>query len=535
MKRILFACLILCLFAVCFSQQVIAQTIRTVALSGDPAPGLPGLTYGGFEGLHFNDRGEVVFSAWLPIPIATENHLNSGLWMETSNEVELIAREFDFVPGYPSNAPAHFNDFLSDGGAADTLVVGSGDHRVVTAPLYGMPSTGIWSIDSNGLELIAGGQLPAPGTGNLFSTFRGTTINANGNVAFLGHLYHAGVFQDTGIWSNVNGSLELIVRAGLQAPGVTSGVKFSGVREPALNANGKIAFTAALLTDQNANNGIWSGTPDNIGLVVLEGFQASGTFSGTVFESFHPAQLDADGRVLFQATLRGSDVNSSNDVGIWLEDAGSIELVARLGNQAPDLPSGVLFAELTSYSTFLYGYRQSGYMTLLASLTGPGIDSSNDQGFWAGKADNLHLVAREGESLPGLSPTVTINSVGGRLNDAGRLMLSGRLSSRTFPDSALNDQAFWVQDSFGDLQLIIKTGDLLEVAPGDFRQVRSFEINGFNNRGQVLFEAWFQTGSPFQTISTSGLFVSNPVAVPEPSTLVLSACLTMFVVSRRRN
>ncbi len=73
------------------------------------------------------------------------------------------------------------------------------------------------------------------------------------------------------------------------------------------------------------------------------------------------------------------------------------------------------------------------------------------------------------------------------------------------------------------MQLIARTSDLLELAPGDFRTISFLGFvsgtgnsdgrpSGFNNLGQLAFLASFTDGS-------SGIFVSNLVAVPEPSAL----------------
>ena len=80
------------------------------------------------------------------------------------------------------------------------------------------------------------------------------------------------------------------------------------------------------------------------------------------------------------------------------------------------------------------------------------------------------------------------------------------------------------------LTLIAREGDLLDVDDGprtDFRKVSFLNFNrpnrlriartsGFNDLGQVAFRATFTDG-------TSGVFVSNLVAVPEPSSLALLA------------
>ena len=89
------------------------------------------------------------------------------------------------------------------------------------------------------------------------------------------------------------------------------------------------------------------------------------------------------------------------------------------------------------------------------------------------------------------------------------------------------------------MQLIARRGDLLEVAPGDFRTISGLNLvngfsldsgtgnsdgrpSGFNNLGQLAFQASFTDGS-------SGIFVSNLVAVPEPD-----AAASMLGSSGRR-
>jgi hypothetical protein len=98
-----------------------------------------------------------------------------------------------------------------------------------------------------------------------------------------------------------------------------------------------------------------------------------------------------------------------------------------------------------------------------------------------------------------------------------------------------NDRAIVAQDVNGSLRLIALEGDLIEVAPGDARQISTLRFlgsgtedfrelqtqslnNGFNDRGEIIFVATFTDG-------TSGVFLSSLVAIPEPATpmLILSS------------
>lgn len=365
------------------------------------------------------------------------------------------------------------------------------------------------------------------------------TINSLGQVAFGARLRQdERPISSGGIWSDINGSLELVAQTGRQVAGMPLGIEIFTLSydfRPSFNDTGKIAFSTSIqgpgVTGAN-NNVILAGTVGNFSPIVREGDPAPGTSSGQSFLFGTNPLLDVDGRVLFQGRLQGSGIDDTNDLGIWLEDSGSTELVAREGDQAPGVPSGVTFANLAPGGVTPQ-YSPSGHLAVRAALTGAVIDSSNDVGVWWGTPDNLQLVAREGGTLPGVPVDVHIRTVGGTLNESGRLALSGSLSSRTFVDNALYDQAIWAQDRYGDLQLIVKTGDLLEVTPGVFLQARQLSFYGFNNRGQVLFGANFESSPSF--IFQHGIFLSNLVAVPEPSVLILSACLAMIAIGRRRN
>jgi hypothetical protein len=79
-----------------------------------------------------------------------------------------------------------------------------------------------------------------------------------------------------------------------------------------------------------------------------------------------------------------------------------------------------------------------------------------------------------------------------------------------------NDHGIWATDRSGAQQLIVRKGDELEVAPGDFRTISDLSLvgdngnsngwpSGFNNFGQLAFWASFTDG-------TQGVFVSNKVA-----------------------
>jgi hypothetical protein len=161
------------------------------------------------------------------------------------------------------------------------------------------------------------------------------------------------------------------------------------------------------------------------------------------------------GEALMNVLLSGTGVDSSNNEALFLRDAlGNLTLAHRFGNQAPGTPTGTVFAGNAAYGLSRV-LNSVGQVANTSPLAGPGVDSTNDHGLWA-------------------------------------------------------------TDRFGVQQLIVRKGDALEVAPGDFRTVSDFSFvgdtgngngwpSGFNNFGQLAFWASFTDGS-------QGVFVSNKVA-----------------------
>src|SRR4051812_5053700 len=81
------------------------------------------------------------------------------------------------------------------------------------------------------LRTVALSGQSASGTGGAsFNAFDFPVINSSGHVAIRGFLNHDGVTtstNDQGIWSESVGSLSLVIRTGVHAPGTPDGVNFA--------------------------------------------------------------------------------------------------------------------------------------------------------------------------------------------------------------------------------------------------------------------------------------------------------------------
>ena len=394
-------------------------------------------------------------------------------------------------------------------------------------------SVGIWSGSSGSLALVARSGVQAPGAPagvnlsfDVLNSFNldWPMLNNAGRTAFVGGLTGAGVNSTNywGMWSSGSGNLELVARAGDQAPGTPSGTiygtttdLFSPVLAGGLNNAGHITFWANLAGSgvlDSLNNGVWVGESGSLTLVTRNPAHAPGTPDGVNFlYATGAVALNHSDQVAFAARLTGNGVNSTNNAGLWSTRSGSLELVVRSGSQAAGLPNGVnynLFPGFPVLSDF-------GQIAFRESLTGSGVNSTNNLGIWSDGAGELALVARSGSQAPGTAGGVNFFNLNyPTLNSAGQTAFRADLTGSGVDST--NNRGIWATDWTGILQLIARRGELLEVAPGDFRTLSDLDFvtgtgngdsrpSGFNNLGQLVFWASFTDGS-------QGVFVSSKVA-----------------------
>jgi hypothetical protein len=287
--------------------------------------------------------------------------------------------------------------------------------------------------------------------------------------------------------------------------------------------------------------GIWRATDDGLELLALQGDQAPGLPGGatfvdfdTVLPSIDPIGLNNAGQIAFSTTIAGPGVDSTNDIGVWAGEAGNLRLVAREGNVAPGAGGAVFNYDL--HDVVLNFKGQTAFQAFLA---GSGVDPTNN-GIWSEGTGNLELVARVGSHAPGTAAGVVFRNFGNPgvnetlvLNAQGQVAFAATLTGDGVDIS--NDRGIWATDPDGQLQLIARTGDALQIAPGDSRTIDYLAFvggsgnedgrpSGFNDFGQLAFVAQFTDGS-------SGIFVSNLVAVPEPATPLL-ACFAWLGATR---
>jgi hypothetical protein len=284
---------------------------------------------------------------------------------------------------------------------------------------------------------------------------------------------------------------------------------------PLLDEEGRVTFTLPLagpsITSANGT-GVWSGVPGALALAARAGTNAPGTPPGVVFrgfiESFELLSPEiGSGRLAFAASLTGAGVTSSNDTGVWAGEAGAFSLLARKGTEAPGAAAGVVFTEL-----FLVGGGESGAALLFGRLNGPGVTTTNDEGFWTDRGGSLSLLLREGDPAPGVGSGIVFGGAGQfigtgysfqsmNFSDASAFSAQANLTGPGL--TAFDNEAPW-RELNGDLLLLAREGD---PAPGAGDNV-TFAGNGvtsgfgtvsLNELGQAAFTTYLGGSVPTQT------------------------------------
>jgi len=173
---------------------------------------------------------------------------------------------------------------------------------------------------------------PAAATA-LFQTYSTESINNAGRVAFEANLQTGGggaavtSANNTGLYTNSNGAVELVAREGDLAPclGGTAG-NFSSFRDIFIAENGDVYFHVYLTGGavDSSNDGSfwrWRASDATLHPILREGDPAPST-QDAVFKTLTGFAVSNDGIHAIAATLviGIGDCIGSNDAGLWMDD-----------------------------------------------------------------------------------------------------------------------------------------------------------------------------------------------------------------------
>ncbi len=238
----------------------------------------------------------------------------------------------------------------------------------------------------------------------------GVPVNSpSGAVAFNGQIEGSGTLihnADTACVLDTAG-LRVIFGAGMTLPGAPAATMTVGVA----SFDGSRFVISGLYEDpltDIVHAGLWAGPEDGLGLRVL-------TDHPYDFGRFSTLGVMAanGGQVAFASTL----LQWTADVfpnGLWrsteddLDQTIGFVVGGTTGSPAPG--TDAMFARVETVQL-----ADSGQMLVEGKVQGATVTEANDVCLWAGPADGLALVAREGGQAPGMAVPTTISWLQGRI------------------------------------------------------------------------------------------------------------------------
>lgn len=512
-----------------------APTFRTVALSGNTAPGAGGTFSSLNDFFAINGSDLVVYSAITSGLTGNTSTLVDGFWKETTAGTSAaIAYYGQTATGItPSATHSAFYMppvFLDNGKAAFRMDI------TTSRP-------GLWYGDSTSRQALVVKDQSAPGlTGVTFSALDlGTStadvmMNQTGDYALGVTLAGTGVTtaNDSAIIRGIDGGApSLVAREGQVAPGAGGTATFTALKAGvssvrSIAPDGTFAFAGKLSSPAIAttDEGVWLAPAGGAVELLLREGAGSGVTTYTAFGSTGgELSLNTDNRVLLPVVLRGAVASVTS---LWVKpNGGALEMVVRGAIPAPE--GGTFLDEniLGSPVQIRGVQNDAGDVAFAMQTQGSGSTINSRWGLWRWTAGTREKVIRQGDQAPGLAGGVLVGNLtpseadglgtqlspfySFQLNKYGHCAFHSNLAGSGVTTS--NDTAIFAQDENGNFQLIAREGASFSIPGGSSKTVQSMwlgptsgENSGrartWNDNGKLAFKLAFSDGS-------SGVFVAT--------------------------
>lgn len=541
-------------------------TYSAVALSGvgggvGPAVGA-GVTFADVAGQQpsINDLGQVLFRG------TTSSAGNpAGIWLSSGGSNSNLQIVGGPRPGGGTFvATDNFNNLTLNNAGQVAYRLGA--------------SSGIFANTGAGFERAAltGDLAPGAGGAAFGAITSGTPLmNSSGQVAYLSALavnatstppvvITTGINNAAGLWIGTPSSQSLVLRQndqllGLASDGSVRVGTFSGLTL-SFNGSGRYVMTTALQGTVTTGTGAGSnssailsnrnGSLEVIARVGNAAPTASGAPSATdLYRSMPTARIAFNnaGNVAFSSPLRNA-AGTQTGTGLFTDVGGPLRQIARSGDALPAIAGaiGSEFAGVTFSTSFgTPQINSNGLMAFTAGLanTGPvpvGASSNSTVLLTLNAATNTFTrIVRSGDVAVVNGSPIAGDAFFSQLNDialnaGGQMLISTTLTGNSVSVGLGNGQALFAYDPVQGLQMLARTGDLFEVAPGDLRTISAIggivgsggqdgRVQSLNNNGVATFALAFTGGS-------SGVFTA---VIPAPGAAAVMG-LGLLVAGRRR-
>jgi hypothetical protein len=464
-----------------FSFTTLGFDLSVVAVTGQAAPGSGGGGFSEFSAPAINTSDGVAFLA----SVSTSS--NIGIWANQGTDTLALITQTGVTAPDTTATFASFSDVPLYNNANRVAFLGTISGTGVTSAT----NSGVWSSSTGTLRLIARAGDAAPG-GSTFSNLVATALTGTNTVvvSYMAVTGSVTTANDEGIWEGtLEGNLAPVLRSGdtigghvLANPFVlaSSQTLLQGQGRAFASNSGDVAIRGTF-TDKST--GIVTSIGGTEALAYASGGIAPGTGTAT-FSAFSDPIINVNDHVAFEATLAsGGGVTTANNAGIWAQDStGTLQLIARTGTTTPGFIA--LSDPVTnSHEAVAFGGAfKSGSSSVVA--------------LYCNSTGTLTNFAQTGQQAPGCAPGVKFSAftllalpdAGGATGDGG-IVFEATLNGTGV--SAANNTGIWAVDSTGTPQLIVRTGDTLNVASSGtpvYETVSGIFFSGFNgvNAGQAL-------------------------------------------------
>ncbi len=476
---------------------------RIVTRTGLNAPGGGGFVNFGL--ISINDTGQVAFTG----STGSATFAHTGMWKTPADNpqtVELIAGEFYPVPGVPGDAVFGVFDFSF----FHPLLNPDGDVGFA-APVEGLPvdhTTAIFrQIDGVVAPVAVPGQIvPGGGLGETFGSMSNLPkMNDSLQMAFRANIEGPNVDEtnDRAIFAHGGGGgLGVVLRKGAPAPGLFGSTIDHVHWHPQITGNGAVTFAASTTGWFDVN--VWyQGWADALDRLTFEGDLTTDDHTVVQPTGFwmSSAANDLAGLPMFV-----EDADEDIQFGYFMVEDGGV-----LTPPAPVAVTGAL-GPLGIYNDLredAMAINTSGDAVFPARFSWFNLPADVDSAVLFKAFDApTEILVREGDPAPGYWNDVEFDDLMADwisfADDDGRRYFTARVRGPGIaPEIA---RGLWCVEPGGDVNLVIRAGQLIDTGDDVLRAVEHFSITsgtgadsgrrpGVNTHGDVALAVHFFDGT----------------------------------------
>lgn len=372
------------------------------------------------------------------------------------------------------------------------------------------------------IPVESGSSVPGMPNATIDLTPTNPIVSQNGDVLFLSSLSGSGATfpANTGLFRLRDGQLETLVRGGDVINGVE--VNYLAITSTSqgvfgsISANGRVAFSDRTHVFREEGSGFE--------IVVRTGDKVPSS-SGATIGRIGEVDIADDGSVYFVSAYLGP-TGLNEGPAVFREQERQISVLLEPSQVVEGAQLDSLFSEIT-------GVNAAGDFVVVGDANRGDVIKS---------VDGVHsVVILNGDMAPGIDDPLGFFS-NAEINSSGDVAFFA--TNRDNPACNASVECGIFAETSGELGLVAKRGDTIEIAPGDFRTISGLEISprgGFlNDLGQVAFLAMFNgpdnpgLGDTQAWIIATPNSVNTPVPAPPSIALLMSGVLGLCLVRRRR-